>query len=190
MVTISTLATLLAASVVSARVLSPRYGNGTSQPTTLISASSASGVLEATATPIANPINTNNPSNFVPDSGVSLFYGDKSQAVPPLNVSLTMKSPTVVLENIASIQSVTCGNSHINITFLTAAAFELALQQWVKDESISLVTNHLGNCDAETTRGFFTATEFRSDVASKSIVAAIEEQDITGVAGQSVHLNA
>lgn len=69
-------------------------------------------------------------------------------------VNHTMKYPSVLLEGIASVSNVDCSATDVAITFNDSSIFELTQSQW-SNKTFVLVTNHLGDCDAELERGFF-----------------------------------
>lgn len=69
-------------------------------------------------------------------------------------VNHTMKYPSVLLEEIASVSNVDCSATVVTITFNDSSIFQLTQSQW-SNKTLVLVTNHLGDCDVELERGFF-----------------------------------
>jgi hypothetical protein len=71
-----------------------------------------------------------------------------------VSVNHTMKYPSILLEGIASVSNVDCSDTDVAITFNDSSVFALTQAQW-SNKTFVLVTNHLGDCDAELERGFF-----------------------------------
>ncbi|CAK7207015.1 hypothetical protein SEUCBS139899_009823 [Sporothrix eucalyptigena] len=115
-------------------------------------------------------------SSMVPSSGIKLHYGVGSQSL--VNVSLSMHHPAVLLEDIPSVTSVACSSSAISIVFNSSSAFTSAATHWILDPSLVLVTNHLGNCDAELERGFFVADAIETLNASLTLIARATKANV------------
>ncbi|KAH6990187.1 hypothetical protein EDB80DRAFT_587363 [Ilyonectria destructans] len=136
---------------------------------------------ESTLSPITNPdVDTTKLSNIVPCKNVSLNWGAEGNSF--VNVSLEMTHPTVVLEDIAGIESVDCESGSVSVTFSDKDAFDEALEDWSDDDRFILVTNHLGDCDAENERGIFLAQSITSDSNTLTVVASGEMSDLTNTA--------
>lgn len=137
---------------------------------------------ESTLSPITNPdIDTTKLSNIVPCKNVSLNWGMEGNSF--VNVSLEMTHPTVVLEDIGGIESVDCESGSVSVTFSDKDAFNEALEDWSDDDRFILVTNHLGDCDAENERGIFLAQSITSDSNTLTVVASGEMSDLNNTAG-------
>ncbi|KAF7548515.1 hypothetical protein G7Z17_g7013 [Cylindrodendrum hubeiense] len=136
---------------------------------------------ESTLSPIVNPdIDTSDIKNLVPCKNVSLAWGAQGNGL--VNVSLEMSHPTVVLEDIDDITSVDCESGSVSVTFANKAAFDEALEDWSDDDRFVLVTNHLGDCDAENERGIFLAQSITSDNDTFTVVASGEKSDLSNTA--------
>ncbi|CAK7235586.1 hypothetical protein SBRCBS47491_009344 [Sporothrix bragantina] len=116
---------------------------------------------------------------MAPSKNLELHYGADSYSL--VNVSLAMHRPAVLLEDIASIVSVECSSSAVAIVFNSSSAFESAAAHWIPNPSLFLVTNHLGNCDAELERGFFVADAFESMNASLTLVARTTKTNVNQI---------
>ncbi|ORY10180.1 hypothetical protein BCR34DRAFT_486062 [Clohesyomyces aquaticus] len=111
---------------------------------------SASDVL-----PVLCPsINITIIDNVIPTTNVTLSYANATDTVPSVNVTLAMSAPSVLLEAVASISIVDCSPNSVEVTFTSADVFATAQNSWPR-ENFTLITNHLGDCDAELERGFF-----------------------------------
>ncbi|KAK7402560.1 hypothetical protein QQX98_011698 [Neonectria punicea] len=136
---------------------------------------------DTTLSPVVNPdVDTTSIRNIVPSKNISMNWGTQGNGL--VNVSLEMNHPTVLLEEIDGIDTVDCEPSSVSITFSDKDAFAEALEDWSDDESFILVTNHLGDCDAENERGFFLAKSITSDSDSLTVVASGEKSDIESTA--------
>ncbi|KND87082.1 hypothetical protein TOPH_08253 [Tolypocladium ophioglossoides CBS 100239] len=135
-------------------------------------------VLSPVLNPKADPTNL---QNIVPSTNVSLNWGSQSSGL--VHVSLEMNHPTVLLEEIGAIAAVDCEAASVTITFSRADAFHEAVAGWSADDGFVLVTNHLGNCDADKERGVFLAQGITSDSNTLTVVALGEKTDIKSTAG-------
>lgn len=137
---------------------------------------------DTTLSPVINPdVDTTSIQNIVPSKNISMNWGAQGNGL--VNVSLEMNHPTVLLEEIDGIATVDCESTSVSITFSDKDAFDEALEDWSDDDSFILVTNHLGDCDAENERGFFLAQSITSDSDSLTVVASGEKSDIESTAG-------
>ncbi|KAK1565828.1 uncharacterized protein LY79DRAFT_530138 [Colletotrichum navitas] len=116
-----------------------------------------------------------------PSNSITLNYGaaDDSGLV---SVELAMKYPSVLLEEVAAIASVSCADTSITITFNDKASFQQTSQQWEGLDDFVMVTNHQGNCDAEEERGFFLVDTVTLDEASLQVVANAHKSDVANTA--------
>ncbi|KAF7589526.1 hypothetical protein BBP40_004191 [Aspergillus hancockii] len=142
--------------------------------------------------PVAAPdIDTSNPVNFIPAVNVSLYYGSSQSQAPngavadshgSINMNLELTSNTVVLEYIDSVKAVECTHDSVVVAFQDDAAFQLAVDSWLLEESLIMVTNHLGSCDTEFDRGFFTVDSLTTDAPNLSITCNASKQQISKIA--------
>lgn len=149
-------------------------------------------VASATATlgPVPAPdLDTSDPIHLIPAPKVSLYYGSLDSepstkaASGSVNMNLELNHDTVVLEYIDAIGSVKCTDESVTVAFKNAAGFEIALQSWSLEENLILITNHLGNCDAEFERGFFKVDQIASDKSNLSITCNASKHPIDKIAG-------
>ena len=70
-----------------------------------------------------------NPKNVVPSKNTSCYYSANSTS-GSMVVNNTMKYPTVVLEDIASIINVDCTADSVAVTFNDTTTFEKAQSAW------------------------------------------------------------
>jgi hypothetical protein len=137
--------------------------------------------------PILDPtVDLSNLTNVVPTSNITLNYWPVTPAdnTSLISISLQMKHPAVLLEQIASISNVDCSPSSVSITFNETTAFTTTVAEWSTDTPFVLVTNHLGDCDAEFERGWFLVEGVSSDAGSLSIIATASRGDISTAAGK------
>ncbi|KAE8327108.1 hypothetical protein BDV39DRAFT_205240 [Aspergillus sergii] len=148
-------------------------------------------VASATATlgPVPAPgLDTSDPIHLIPAPKVSLYYGSldsepsNKAASGSVNMNLELNHDTVVLEYIDAIGSVKCTDESVIVAFKNAAGFETALRSWPLEENLILITNHLGNCDAEFERGFFKVDQIASDESNLSITCNASKYPIEKIA--------
>ncbi|WYZ43533.1 hypothetical protein EsH8_VI_001232 [Colletotrichum jinshuiense] len=131
--------------------------------------------------PVLRPgCNKADPANLVPSKDITLNYGAKDESL--VSVTLAMKYPSVVLEEVEAIAAVACADVSITVTFNETAAFERTSQAWEALDDFVLVTNHLGNCDVDNERGFFLVDTVSWDAASLQVVANAHKSDIANTA--------
>lgn len=119
--------------------------------------------------------------NLIPSKHVSLNWGAQGNSL--VNVSLSMIHPTVLLEEIEDIKTVDCEPESVTISFNDEDSYNEALADWSDNGNFTLVTNHLGDCDAENERGLFLAYKITGQKDKLSIVATGEKTDINTAAG-------
>lgn len=139
--------------------------------------------------PIATPNgNFSDPEHIVPSRHVSLHYGsnDTTEGISAVNVTLSMKYPSVLLEEIASVIDVVCSSSSLVITFNKDAAYQKAVTGWPATGNFLLVTNHFGDCDLDDERGLFLVQELAWDAAGLTVTASSQKQDLPAVAGKCI----
>lgn len=132
-----------------------------------------------TLTPVTAP---NTVNALTPGVNVTLPYGLDTADQSVVNVSLTTTSASVLLESISSVTSVDCNADSVSVTFDTADDLTSAYSQWSSHPSLVLVTNHMGDCDSEIERGFFTADSYTIDTDSLLLVATTQKSSITDIA--------
>ncbi|EFQ30558.1 hypothetical protein CGRA01v4_12553 [Colletotrichum graminicola] len=134
-------------------------------------------------------IDTKDPVNIVPATNVSLSYagaGESADQDGSIDMSLAFKNPAVVLEHVDAVKAVVCGDDELTVAFSDADAFHEAVQGWTAsaDEGgFILITNHLGNCDAEFERGFFMATGLTADEDDLTVTVAASKEELANIAG-------
>ncbi|WYZ45016.1 hypothetical protein EsH8_VIII_000332 [Colletotrichum jinshuiense] len=135
---------------------------------------------------IAPGIDTKDPVNIVPAANISLYYSaSETEEQGSINMTLAFNNPAVVLEYVDAVKTVVCGDDELTVTFSDADAFDEAVKDWSEsEEGFILITNHLGNCDAEFERGFFLATGLQSDKGELSITVAASKEDLANIAGE------
>ncbi|KAF4818113.1 hypothetical protein CGCTS75_v012093 [Colletotrichum tropicale] len=124
--------------------------------------------------------NKADPANLVPASNITLEYGAKNEKL--VSVSLAMKYPSVVLEEVAAVAAVDCAAESITVTFNETAAFEQTSSDWQALDDFVMVTNHAGNCDIENERGFFVVDTVTFDAATLKVVANAHKSDVANTA--------
>ncbi|KAF5501997.1 hypothetical protein CGCA056_v014575 [Colletotrichum aenigma] len=124
--------------------------------------------------------NKADPANLVPASNITLEYGAKNEKL--VSVSLAMKYPSVVLEEVAAVAAVDCAAESITVTFNETAAFEQTSSDWQALDDFVMVTNHAGNCDVQNERGFFVVDTVTFDAATLKVVANAHKSDVANTA--------
>ncbi|KAI8227259.1 hypothetical protein K4K55_008079 [Colletotrichum sp. SAR 10_96] len=124
--------------------------------------------------------NKADPANLMPASNITLEYGAKNEKL--VSVSLAMKYPSVVLEEVAAVAAVDCAAESITVTFNETAAFEQTSSDWQALDDFVMVTNHAGNCDVENERGFFVVDTVTFDAATLKVVANAHKSDVANTA--------
>jgi hypothetical protein len=88
-------------------------------------------------------VDTHDIAHVVPQAIVSLHYGSNLTAAASVKINHTMKYPTVVLEQIASIVSVDCSNTSVAMTFNNSDVFATTQAAWLADGTMVFITNHV-----------------------------------------------
>jgi hypothetical protein len=161
-----------------------------SATTTLASASSTQSITASSTSvmlgPVSNPsCDRSDPKNIVPKSNLTLFYGSNDTSTPDSNaqISLRMKYPSVLLEEILSVHSVVCSDTGVIVTFDNMAGYEKSMIEWPASGDFVLFTNHLGNCDTEFERGLFLVGGLAFDQTTLTIIATAGKSDFQSTAG-------
>ncbi|KAI9047648.1 hypothetical protein LZ554_008359 [Drepanopeziza brunnea f. sp. 'monogermtubi'] len=124
--------------------------------------------------------------NILPKKKISSYYSTNETDEAHITVNHTMKYPSVMLEDIASITLVECTHNSVKTVFNDTKVFERARAFWIANHGpLVLVTNHLGNCDDELDRSFFIATSCQWDVSSLTAVAYARKADVSSIATHS-----
>jgi hypothetical protein len=137
--------------------------------------------------PVSNPgCDPSDLNNIVPKSNLTLFYGSNDTSTPDSNaqISLQMKVPSVLLEEILSVHSVVCSDTGVVVTFDDLAGYEKSMSEWPTSGDFILFTNHLGNCDTEFERGLFLVDGLTFDETTLTVVATAEKSDFQSTAGK------
>ncbi|KAK2011539.1 hypothetical protein LZ32DRAFT_659541 [Colletotrichum eremochloae] len=134
-------------------------------------------------------VDTKDPVNIVPATNVSLYYaaaGESAEEQGSIDMTLALSNPAVVLEHVDAIKAVVCADDELTVAFSDADAFHNAVHNWTAssdDGGFILITNHLGNCDAEFERGFFLATGLTADEDAMSVTVAASKEELANLAG-------
>ncbi|KAH7319241.1 hypothetical protein BKA65DRAFT_97374 [Rhexocercosporidium sp. MPI-PUGE-AT-0058] len=121
--------------------------------------------------------------NVVPSKNTSCYYSANSTS-GSMVVNNTMKYPTVVLEDIASIINVDCTADSVAVTFNDTTTFKKAQSVWAaaSNATMVLITNHLGDCDAELERSYFLTNSVSFDSDTLVATASSQAANISTVA--------
>jgi hypothetical protein len=136
--------------------------------------------------PVSNPhTDPSDPTHFTPKANCTLHYGSNDTSTPDTNaiVSLEMKKPAVLLENIRSVKGVVCSSTGVVITFSDDAGYKMSMNNWPTSGDFIMFTNHFGNCDAEFERGLFLVGGLTFDETTLTVVATAEKSDFQTLAG-------
>lgn len=161
----------------------PAYEPVAAKPETLRPAKNTTHTFGPT---IAPGIDTKDPVNIVPAKNISLYYSaTETEEQGSINMTLALNNPAVVLEQVDAVKSVVCDDNELTVSFSGSEAFEQAVKDWSEsEEGFILITNHMGNCDAEFERGFFMATGLTQSRDDLSITVAASKEELTNIAGQ------
>lgn len=121
-------------------------------------------------------------AGLTPNVNVTLPYGYDTTGNSVVNIALTTISSSVLLESISSVTSVDCVSDSVSVTFDTADDLASAYSQWSAHPQLVLITNHMGDCDTEIERGFFTADSYTMDADSMLLVATAQKSTINDIA--------
>ncbi|RAH46324.1 uncharacterized protein BO95DRAFT_361744 [Aspergillus brunneoviolaceus CBS 621.78] len=109
-------------------------------------------------------------TGIAPEKDITLYYQAASQPLTAATVDAQMKLPTVVLEEITTISSVSCSADAVEVVFSSTADYQRSVSAW-PSSSFILLTNHLGNCDAENERGVYLVDSSTVGSANNTITA-------------------
>lgn len=122
-------------------------------------------------------------SSVAPSKSVGLDYG--IDAEPIVHVELDMQRPAVLLEDVASIDNVTCAEDSISVSFASGEDFKAAVATWSNKGDLVFFTNHLGGCDTGAERGIFLVNRISGNAETLTVVAHAEKKDIASTAGET-----
>lgn len=131
---------------------------------------------------LAPVVALNSPGALTPSVNVTLPYGYDTTGDSMVNVSLTTTSASLLLESISSVISVDCTLDSVSVRFDSADDLVSAYSQWSTHAQLVLITNHMGDCDSEIERGFFTADNFSMDADTLILVATAQKSTIDDIA--------
>ncbi|GFF84598.1 hypothetical protein IFM53868_04197 [Aspergillus udagawae] len=116
-------------------------------------------------------------ASIEPASAISLYY----QAINSSSVSALVQAdlhlPSIVLEDVNDLSSVACSAESVTVTFNSSTTFNQAYSSWPRADLL-LVTNHLGNCDAEAERGIYHAKSLIFDASTLTITASTSKTNL------------
>jgi hypothetical protein len=95
----------------------------------VVDAENSSQAVETTLGPILDPsVDVEDVSNIALSYIVALQYGSDA-TVSPVNVTLEMRYPTVLLEQVASITAVDCSAANVTVTFAGGLGFNKTINE-------------------------------------------------------------
>ncbi|KAI1078080.1 hypothetical protein F5B20DRAFT_241263 [Whalleya microplaca] len=146
-------------------------------------ASALGDSLERSTGPAATDRGTGTLSNLVPSTNISLDYivGPNTNTHSTVGIILKPGHPAVVLEKIGAAK-VTCANDTVLIAFNDTAAFQRSLREWPQQGGFVLITNHMGNCDAQHERGLYWVNSLGWNNDLMIVAAHTEKTDVASVA--------
>lgn len=119
---------------------------------------------------------------LAPIYNVSLPYGNLYTDLSLVNVNLTTSHPSILLETLSTIVSVDCASDSVSVVFDNADDLTSAYSEWSSHSVLVFVTNHMGDCDSEIERGFFTASSYTTDESILTLMASTQKTSISDVA--------
>ncbi|PKX90433.1 uncharacterized protein P174DRAFT_515529, partial [Aspergillus novofumigatus IBT 16806] len=116
-------------------------------------------------------------ASIEPVSAISLYYqAVNSNSIGAL-VQADLQLPSIVLEDVNDLSSVTCSSESVTVTFNSTTTFNKAYSSWPRADLL-VVTNHLGNCDAEAERGIYHATSLLFNPSTLTITASTSKTNL------------
>ncbi|RHZ64377.1 hypothetical protein CDV55_106433 [Aspergillus turcosus] len=116
-------------------------------------------------------------ASIEPVSAISLYYEAVNSTSIGAVVQADLQLPSIVLEDVHDISSVTCSAERVTVTFNSTTTFHQANTSWPSSHLL-LVTNHLGNCDAEAERGIYHAASLSFDHSTLTITASTSKTNL------------
>ncbi|KAK7960736.1 hypothetical protein PG988_011950 [Apiospora saccharicola] len=184
-----------AAAAAAEPVLPVTNGAGVSDSAPLPLTVPATPIVNATRTftPITPPgLDSSKKENILPAANVSLYYGAAaaqggsnlrgSNNGGLVNLTLAVSTGAVALEYIDAITNVDCGDDSLTVSFGNDEAYKTALDSWSAMETLFMITNHLGNCDVEFERGFFTVDKVAPGASANTISCSASKEQMQSIA--------
>lgn len=126
-------------------------------------------------------------TRFIPQKNITLAW-QTPDTESFVSVDLVMQNTAVALEDVEDLAAVDCiGNHSVAVTFSNAEALDEALAEWsALHDKFVLITNHMGDCDAELERSFFLADSdtLASFPNNLTIIASAEKSDVVNTASE------
>lgn len=176
----------LLSGVIAVPCAAPAAGTGSNYTTI---SNSTSSPPKMSLVPVVNSGVRTAGRHIVPQKQVNLAWQTNNKE-SLVTVGLSMQNAAVVLEDISEVVAVDCtGNASVSISFNTTDAFNEAISEWsAMNDSFVMITNHLGDCDAELERSFFVADSdnLASFETNLTIIAQAEKSDVVSTASKSI----
>ncbi|KAF7176111.1 hypothetical protein CNMCM7691_001587 [Aspergillus felis] len=116
-------------------------------------------------------------ASIEPASAISLYYQAVNSSSIGALVQADLQLPSIVLEDVNDVSRVTCSAESVTVTFNSTTIFNQAYTSWPRADLL-LVTNHLGNCDAEAERGIYHAASLNFDASTLTITASTSKTNL------------
>ncbi|GFF32048.1 hypothetical protein IFM46972_03417 [Aspergillus udagawae] len=116
-------------------------------------------------------------ASIEPAPAISLYYQAVNSSSIGALVQADLYLPSIVLEDINDLSSVACSAESVTVTFNSSTTFNQAYSSWRRADLL-LVTNHLGNCDAEAERGIYHAKSLLFDASTLTITASTSKTNL------------
>jgi hypothetical protein len=116
-------------------------------------------------------------ASIEPVSAISLYYQAVNSSSIGALVQADLQLPSIVLEDVNELSSVTCSADSVTVTFNSTTTFNEAYASWPRADLL-LVTNHLGNCDAEAERGIYHAASLLFNASTLTITASTSKTNL------------
>jgi hypothetical protein len=128
-------------------------------------------------------IDRSSPDRFTAALQVELNYAEQP-GTRILQMELVLTTPAVVLENIATVKSVSCTESSVLVTFSDLGGLNSALVAWA--DSSPLLITYFEGCNLETARGFWAPTAHTfSTTPEPSILFTATQKNLTDIATEA-----
>ncbi|KAK2625509.1 hypothetical protein QTJ16_004821 [Diplocarpon rosae] len=108
-------------------------------------------------------------SSLTPQTDIVLYYQSSGTSLGA-EVKVRMQFPSVLLEEISSVSSVTCTVSSVSVRFSSPGPYHESRARW-PSSSFLLFTNHRGACDGPHERGLYLVQGITFDHARLLITA-------------------
>jgi hypothetical protein len=116
-------------------------------------------------------------ASIEPVSAISLYYQAVNSSSIGALVQADLQLPSIVLEDVNDLSSVTCSADSVTVTFNSTTTFNQAYTSWPRSDLL-LVTNHLGNCDEEAERGIYHAASLLFNASTLTITASTSKTNL------------